>query len=321
MKKVILLLGFIAGSAFAQAPQPRPNVDAALTDYQRGASVSGAVRSVGSSTLSNLLLRWGAEFYRLHPAVDLQVTGGGSESAVPALIEGRADIGPMSRPVNDREIERFREKFGYAPARLTVAIDAVAIYVNKRNPIMRVSLPELRAIYSAPNNPSVVPIRTWGQLGLTGEWAAQPIVVKGPAPTQGIYGVFRAAVLGGADYRLDMRPEPVASSIVQAVATEDGAIGFASHFLAAARTKTLAIADANGGGYFFPLAEHTIDGTYPLARKLFIYVNRAPGAALTPVVLEFLRFICSKQAQEIAARDGNFPIDAALAAQECAPSN
>jgi phosphate transport system substrate-binding protein len=120
-------------------------------------------------------------------------------------------------------------------------------------------------------------------MGLSGEWMGRPILLKGPSPLQGLYSVFRSSVLNGGTYRLAMRPEPVASSIVQAVATEDNAIGFASHFLAAARTKTLAIAENDAGPYVLPTAEHSGDGSYPLARKLFIYVNRAPGMALSPL--------------------------------------
>jgi phosphate transport system substrate-binding protein len=316
---LVLAVVLMAGKALAQAPQSdRSSVDPALADFRQGAAVSGVVRSVGSSTLSNLLFRWSAEFRRLYPEVEMHVIGGGSETALPALIEGRADLGPMSRPMREAESERFRQQFGYAPTRLTVAVDAIAVYVNKYNPLRQISLRELDGIFSALPKSGGPPIRTWGQLGLEGEWAARKIIVKGPSPTQGMYGVFRSTVLQGGSYRLDMRPEPVASSIVQAVATEEGAIGFASQFLEAARTRALAIAREDGGPYLLPDAEHAIDGSYPLARKLFIYLNRPPGAALAPAVREFVRFVCSEQGQEIAARDGNFPLGAALAGRECA---
>jgi phosphate transport system substrate-binding protein len=319
VKALLLALALIPAAALAQmTPQSVPPVDPELADYQPAGAIAGAVRAVGSSTLTNLLLRWSAEFRRLYPAVDLEVTGGGSETAVPALIEGRADLGPMTRPMSDAEVQRFQARFGYAPTRLTVVIDAIAVYVNKYNPLTRVSFAELDAIYSVRRKSGNPPIRTWGQLGLTGEWAGRMILVKGPSYNQGIYGAFRSLVLAGGDYRLDMRPEPVASSIVQAVATEDGAIGFASHFLAASRTKTLAVARADGGPYVLPTVEQATNGSYPLARKLFIYINRPPGAALAPAVREFLRYICSAQAQEIAARDGNFPLNASLASRECA---
>jgi phosphate transport system substrate-binding protein len=319
MKAVLLALACISSTAYAQAPRAvRPTVDLTLEDDQRTVDIVGVLRTVGSSTLSNLLFRWGAEFRRLYPSVDLQVTGGGSETAVPALIEGRADLGPMSRPMSDAELERFRANFGYPPTRLTVAMDAIAVYVNKHNPLTRVSFRELDAIFSDTRNWGGVPIRTWGQLGLTGDWAERPILLKGPSPAQGLYGVFRTAVLAGGKYRLDMRPEPVESSIVQAVATEDGAIGFASHFLAAARTKTLAVTRKDGGPYVSPTVDNAVDGSYPLARKLFIYLNRPPGTAVAPALRELLRFICSGQGQEIAARDGNFPLNAELAARECA---
>jgi phosphate transport system substrate-binding protein len=179
---LILVLALIPGAALAQAPHSVPLVDPTLADYQRAASIAGVVRSVGSSTLSNLLFRWSAEFRRLYPSVDLQVTGGGSESAVPALIEGRADLGPMSRPMNDAEVERFRAKFGYVPSRLTVAVDAIAVYVNKHNPLARVSFRELDAIFSDNPKSGGAPIRTWGQLGLTGVWAGCMILLKGPSP-------------------------------------------------------------------------------------------------------------------------------------------
>jgi phosphate transport system substrate-binding protein len=316
--KPAIIAALALGAAFAYAFQARGQaVPAAPTDDPRGLAVAGVVRSVGSSTLSNLLFRWSTEFHRLHPAVDLQITGGGSESAVPALIEGRADLGPMSRPMSDAELQRFRAKFGYGPARLTVVLDAIAVYVNKYNPLARVSFRELDAIYSNMPGSTGARIRTWGQLGLTGEWAQRVIAVKGPSPAQGVYGVFRSMVLGGGVYRTDMRPEPVASSIVQAVATEEGAIGFASHFLAAARTKTLAVAREHGGRYLLPTVEQVNDGSYPLGRKLYIYLSRPPDGTLAPAVREFLRFICSEQAQEIAARDGNFPLNETLASQEC----
>jgi phosphate transport system substrate-binding protein len=311
-----LVLNLSVGLAHAAQPTG-PSVDRALEDYEQADAIAGVVRAVGSSTLSNLLLRWSTEFHRLHPSVEVRITGGGSGTAVPALIEGRADLGPMSRPMSSDEVERFRAKFSYPPTRLTVVIDAIAVYVNKHNPLTRISFRQLDGIFSSTRKLGAQPIRTWGQMGLGGEWATRNIVIKGPSPTQGIYGVFRSTALAGGAYRLDMRPEPVASSIVQAVATEDGAIGFASHFLAAARTKTLAIAREDAGPYVLPLAEHAIDGSYPLARKLFIYINRPPGVALAPAVREFLRFACSEQGQQIAARDGNFPLGAALAEREC----
>src|SRR5262245_26929786 len=212
VKLLGLALVLISSEVFAQsAPTGRAPVDPALADYQRSSPLSGVVRTVGSSTLSNLLLRWAAEFQRLYPSVQIQVTGGGSESAVPALIEGRADLGPMSRPMNNEEIERFRAKFGYAPTQLTAVFDAVAVYVNKRNPLNQVSFRELDGIYSATRKLGGAAIRQWGQLGLTGEWKTRRIEIKGPSAAQGIYGVFRSTVLANGEFRLDMRPEPVAS--------------------------------------------------------------------------------------------------------------
>jgi phosphate transport system substrate-binding protein len=151
----------LVADAFVQTPAVRGEIDAALADYHRTTDISGVLRSIGSSTLSNLLLRWKNEFQRLYPALDLQVTGGGSETAPPALINGQAEITPMSRPMSATETQRFHAKFGYAPTRLTAAVNAIAVYVNKHNPLMRLSFRELAEIYAAKPRSDSVPIRYW----------------------------------------------------------------------------------------------------------------------------------------------------------------
>ncbi len=300
-------------------PEPaRPVVDAAIADYVRTVDVDGSVRSIGSSTLSNLLNRWVRDFKLLHPQVQIDVVGGGSGIAMPALMEGKSDLAPMSRPMNRDEIAVFEKKFGYPPTRVTVALDAIAIYVHKDNPIERVTLAQLDSIFSVTRRRGGAEMRRWGQLGATGEWQDMPITIKSPASTHGMHGLFRELVLNGGDYRMDLRAEPVSTSIVQGVGAERGAIGFASYFYATQRTHLLAVAAKEGGPFVAPTQADAASGRYPLTRFLSIYVNKKPGEPLAGATRALLTFICSRQGQEVVARDGNYPLSAEIAARECA---
>jgi phosphate transport system substrate-binding protein len=293
------------------------DLDFSMPEYRRSVEASGKLRSVGSSALTQLLNRWTEEFKRIHPNFELEVVGGGSGTAPPALTEANADLAPMSRPMNQSERDAFRAKHGYEPTQITVAVDALAIYVNKANPLQKISLRDLDALYSLSRKRGGREITNWGDLGATGEWAAKPVRVFGPQSTQGMYGVFRAEILQGGEYRYDMRTEPVASAIVQGVGADELAIGFASHSLATARTKALAVAEAPNGVAIAPTHATVLDNSYPLARKLFVYVNRKPNTALAPLVTEFLKFACSKQGQRVAIELSGYPLNAALAEKEC----
>lgn len=300
------------------AVQPRFQLDPALPEYRRVESVSGKLASVGSSALTQLINRWGEDLKRLHPALDIEVTGGGSGSAPTALTSGNADLAPMSRPMNAAEKKSFQDKFGYAPTQITVSVDALAIYVNKNNPLKRISLRELDALYSLTlKRGGAAEIKTWGQLGLSGEWAQKTIRVFGPNSSQGMYGVFRADVLQGGEYRYDLRTEPVASAIVQGVGADDEAIGFASHVLMSHRAKPLALSDLPDGAAIELTQDTATSNQYPLARRLYIYVNRKPGTALSPALHELVRYVCSKQGQNVAIELGSFPLSAALSEKEC----
>jgi phosphate transport system substrate-binding protein len=297
--------------------QARLQADAALPDYRRGGAVSGKINSVGSSTLTQLINRWADELRRIHPGLEFEVTGGGSGSAPPALLEGRADIAPMSRPMNAAEIATFRGKFGAEPTRITVGLDALAVFVNKNNPLKQISLQQLDALFSLTRKRGGTEIKTWGQLGLTGQWADQPIRIYGPQSTQGMHSLFRADVLQGGEYRYDMRTEPVASGIAQSVGADDYAIGFASHVFTSARARALAVSAEPGGTPVQPTQLTAADGSYPLARGLYIYVLRKPGTPLSPALATFIQYVCSRQGQEGAAELGMYPLTVELAQKEC----
>lgn len=292
-------------------------VDARLADYRRVDKLDGKIRSVGSSTLSNLINRWSEAFKLLYPTVEVDITGGGSSIAVAALLENRADLAPMSRPMNAKELSDFEAKFGYPPTRITVALDAIAIYVNKSNPLEALTLTQLDSVFSASHKRGGESIKTWGQLGLSGEWADLDIQPKGPAKTHGMYTVFKEMVMGNGEYRYDLKSEPVSTSIVQNVGAEKSAIGFASYFFSSRRTRPLALSPTDGGPYFLPTQQNCLAGKYPLARFLYVYVNKKPGTTLNAVTGHFLGFICSKQGQETSAKEGNYPLNANVSVKEC----
>jgi phosphate transport system substrate-binding protein len=292
-------------------------LDPTIPAYTRLPLLTGTVNSTGSSTLSNLLYRWASDFKLTYPNVEINIVGGGSDSAPVALIAGTADLAPMSRPMNATEAAAFKTKFGYEPTRVTVALDAIAIYVNKKNPLTQISLKQADAIFSSSYKRGATPIKTWGQLGLKDDWQSKTIELKGPSRAQGIYGLFRELALDGGDFRFDMKPEPVASSIVQGVGADEKAIGFASYFYVSARARPLAVSKSDGGPFVLPTQEGVLSGAYPLSRMLYIYVNKPPAGALPAASRELLRFICTEPGQAVVARDGNYPLNAALASKEC----
>lgn len=147
------------------------DVDPALQDYVRASGVSGNLSSIGSDTLNNLMTLWAEEFAKYYPNVNVQIQGAGSSTAPPALTEGTAMLAPMSRPMRQSEIQEFEARHGYQPTELPVAVDMLAVYVNRDNPIESLSLPQVDAIFSATRRCGApADIQRWGDLGLTGDW-------------------------------------------------------------------------------------------------------------------------------------------------------
>ncbi len=295
----------------------RIKADPRTPEYRKIDRLAGKIRSVGSSTLSNLLNRWATDFKLIYPEVEIEVSGGGSGTALPALIEGRAELAPMSRALKKDEIAKFQAKFGYEPTQFIVGLDALAVYVNKNNPLKQMTLKQLDAIYSITRKRGGQQIRYWGQLGLEGDWREREIVLKGPSPAMGMHSVFREMALEGGDFRYDLRGEPVATSIVQGVGATDAAIGFASYFYGSKRARALAIAANDSGPFYEPTHANCVSGAYPMSRFLYVYANKPPGKALNALAAHFLAFACSKQGQETAARDGNYPLTADILYKEC----
>ena len=315
LNKIVQALGvssafLIASSAHSQAVQ----VDPALPTYQTASGVSGNFTSVGSDTLNNLMTLWAEEFKRLYPNVNIQIQGAGSSTAPPALTEGASNFGPMSRMMTAREVEGFEKKHGYKPTAVGVAIDALAVYVNKDNPIKGLSLQEIDAAMSVGRKcGGAADFTKWGQLGMPGEWANRDIAMYGRNSVSGTYGFFKETALCKGDFKRNVAEQPGSASVVQSVATQISALGYSGIGYKTSGVRALPLSKKKGEPFVEPDAVHAIDGTYPLARVLYVYVNKKPNQPLAPLEREFFKMVLSKQGQEVTIKDGFVPVPATLA--------
>jgi phosphate transport system substrate-binding protein len=289
-------------------------VDPNLPEYTPVEGVSGSVKSVGSDTMNNLMTLWGEGFRKFYPNVQIEIEGKGSSTAPAALIAGAATFGPMSREMKGSEIDEFEKQFGYKPTGLPGALDVLAVYVNKDNPLEGLTMPQVDAIFSSTRRggfPS--DIRTWGDLGLTGAWAAHPISLYGRNAASGTYGYFKEHALFKGDYKDTVKEQPGSSSVVQAIAGDKYAIGYSGIGYITEDVRAVPLALAEGEVPFEANVDNAYSGDYPMARYLLIYVNVKPGEALDPLRREFIRYMFSRQGQEDVVRDGYIPVGAAIA--------
>ncbi len=309
---VLLLSASVAGA------QP-VKVDAAIPPYQKTSGVSGNINSIGSDTMNNLMTLWAEAFLKAYPNVKVQVEGKGSTTAPPALIAGTSQFGPMSRAMKPTEVDQFEQKYGYKPTQLRTSFDALAIYVNKDNPLEKLTIAQADAIFSKTRRRGFKQnITTWGQLGLTGDWANRPISIYGRNSASGTYGFFKEHTLGNGDYKDTVKEQPGSASVVQGVTEDRFGIGYSGIGYKTSGVKAVPLADKEGSAYSDGNYEDVKSGKYPLNRFLYLYINRAPGKPLDPVVKEFCKLIFSKEGQEVVLKDGYLPLPVDIARQELA---
>jgi len=288
-------------------------VDPNLADYTKVSGVSGSLSSVGSDTLANLMTEWAEQYKRFYPSVQVQIQAAGSSTAPPALIEGSSNFGPMSRKMKDKEIADFEKRFGYAPTAFPVAIDALAIFVNKDNPIKGMSLIQVDAIFSSTRSCGHREnIDVWGKAGMTGSWSNRPIQLYGRNSASGTYGYFKDVALCKGDYKKSVNEQPGSSSVVQSVSTSLNAIGYSGIGYRTPDVRAISLSK-EGTSYAEPTVQQIEAGNYPLGRFLWVYVNRVPGQSLPPLEKEFLRMIYSKEGQQVVEKDGYFSLPANVA--------
>ncbi len=299
-----LALGPVLGHADAK-------LDPNLPEYHKASGVSGNLSSVGSDTLANLMTLWAEEFKRLYPNVNIQIQAAGSSTAPPALTEGTANFGPMSRKMKSKEIEAFEKRHGYKPTAIPVAIDALAVYVHKDNPIKGLTIPEVDAIFSSTRkcgHPKE--ITRWGDLGLTGAWTNRDIQLYGRNSVSGTYGYFKKKALCKGDFKNNVNEQPGSASVVQSVSASINGIGYSGIGYKTSGVKAVPLAKKPGKPFVEATAENAVRGKYPLSRFLYVYVNKHPNKPLSPTETEFLKLILSKVGQEVVIKDGYIPLPA-----------
>src|SRR5690554_2123608 len=288
-------------------------VDPKLPDYTRTSGVSGNLTSQGSDTLANLMTLWAEEFKNNYPNVNIQIQAAGSSTAPPALAEGTSNLGPMSRMMKDSEIEAFEARHGYRPTAVPVAIDALAIFVHKDNPIKGLTIDEVDAIFSSTRRCGTgEDVTRWGDLGLTDAWADRPIQLYGRNSVSGTYGYFKDNALCKGDFKNSVNEQPGSASVVQSVSSSLNAIGYSGIGYRTSSVRAVPLAAQAGGPYIESTPEQAATGDFPLSRYLYVYVNKRPNQALAPLDREFVKLMLSKQGQQVVNRDGYVPLPAAV---------
>ena len=317
IKRMIAAAGValsVAGASTAAIAAAK--VDAELVDYQKASGVSGNLSSVGSDTLANLMTLWTEEFKRAYPNVNIQVQAAGSSTAPPALTEGTSNFGPMSRKMKDKEIAAFEKKFGYKPTAIPVAIDALAVYVHKDNPIEGMSIADVDAVFSSTRKcGAAADVTKWGDLGMTGAWANRDIQLYGRNSVSGTYGYFKKKALCKGDFKNNVNEQPGSASVVQSVSASINGIGYSGIGYKTSSVRAVPLTKKVGGEFIEANADNAVTGAYPLSRFLYVYVNKAPNKALSPLEREFVKLVMSRQGQEVVVKDGYIPLPAKVVAK------
>jgi len=319
MKRVLATVALALAVALCAGNALASDVDEDLSVYKKTDGVSGNLNSIGSDTLNNLMTLWAETFQKKYPNVNIQIEGKGSSTAPPALIGGTAQLGPMSREMKSSEVDEFESKYGFKPTKIGVALDSLAVYVNKDNPIDALSFPQLDAIFSKTRKSGYAEnIETWGEAGLEGAMANKPISIYGRNSASGTYAYFKEKALSKGDYKDTVKEQPGSASVVMGVAEDLNGIGYSGIGYRTSGVKVLSLAKEEGGTAYEPTYENVLEGKYPLGRMLYIYVVKEPGKPLDKLTKEFLKLVLSKEGQEIVVKDGYLPLPAAIAEKQLA---
>ena len=309
---LVSALAFGAGPARAQTVE----VDPGVPSYSKVSGVSGNINSVGSDTMNNLMTFWCEGFAKFYPNVKCQIEGKGSSTAPPALIEGTSQFGPMSRMMKSKEVDAFEKTAGYKPTAVPTSIDALAVYVNKDNPVKCLSIKQVDAVFSKNRKcGGSSDVSVWGAAGLGGDWANKPISVYGRNSASGTYGYFKKKALCKGDYKDTVKEQPGSSAVVQGVTEDLAGIGYSGIGYRTSGVKAVEIAGTAEKGCFSPSLENVVGGKYPLGRHLYLYVNKKPNESLDPLRLEFLKYVLSREGQRIVVKDGYLPLPASKVAE------
>lgn len=303
----LIALTFLSAFSVANA---QVKVDPKIPDYKKVSGVSGNISSVGSDTMNNLMTLWCEGFNKYYPNVRCQIEGKGSSTAPPALIEGTSTFGPMSREMKSTEVDKFEKAFGYKPTQVPTSIDTLAVYLNKDNPVKCLTIQQVDAIFSKNRTCGAKEsIDTWGQLGMKGEWKNKPVSMYGRNSASGTYGFFKENALCKGDYKDEVKEQPGSASVVQGITEDIYGIGYSGIGYMTSGVKAAELA-TEPGKCADPSLENVVSGKYPLGRYLYLYVNKKPNQKLDPLRAEFLKYVLSKEGQQIVIKDGYLPLTA-----------
>jgi phosphate transport system substrate-binding protein len=311
------------------APDERQVLTQALDPYQSEPPLSGTLTIAGSETMQPMVTKMATEFMRLHPDVTFAIEGKGSASAIREFALGislqrrgdksreghdganKVQVLASSRPLTDKELQAFVSRHGHEPLALPVAMDAVTIYVNVDNPVRGLTLEQVADIFGKRGADRVT---TWGHLGLNSGWEKQAIHLYGRDETSATREFFIQTVLKGESLKSDIHEEPGIASEILAIARDPLGIGYAGAGLNTSFVRADPQAEEAGSAFVPPSLESVVHGTYPLKRALYLYVD--PGSKkdeLAPVVAAFLKFVNSREGQNVVVRAGFYPLTAAMA--------
>lgn len=322
-----MLLVFAGAVVSAHAEQSGPfagvMVDPALERYSPAAQVSGGFKVQGSDTMHSLMRRLVLDFQARQPKISIDLKSGGSAKSIAEFLEppqpGRIVakeerakqvlLVSSSRELFDAEVRKFASQRGYEPLAIPIAVDAVALYVHKDNPLKGLTLDQVDAVFStAHHRGHKQDIATWGDLGLGNGWEKAPIQLYGRDRKSGTRAFFQEHVLAGGDFKTNLKEEPGAASVILALSRDQLGIGYSGIGLQASSVRIVPLAEIEGMPLIMPSASTVADQTYPLRRLLYLYVDKAPGASLSPAVQEFLTFVKSREGQEAVVRAGFYPL-------------
>jgi phosphate transport system substrate-binding protein len=311
LNKLIKVIGLSSLVSFSTLA-----LDETLPEYSKVSGISGNVSSVGSDTLANMMTFWAEDFKRTYPNVNIQIQAAGSSTAPPALTESTSNLGPMSRKMKSREIEAFQKRYGYKPTRVRVAIDALAVFVHKDNPLEGLTIDQVDAVFSSNRKCGANKnIDRWGDLGLPGAWTAKDVQLYGRNSVSGTYGYFKKKALCKGDFKNSVNEQPGSASVVQSVSASLNGIGYSGIGYRTSGVRALPLAK-KGTDFIEANMENAVSGKYPLSRYLYVYVNKHPNKALPPMEAEFLKMILSKSGQSIVEKDGYIPLPRSVVDKE-----
>lgn len=322
LKLKCLSLALLALAVFATSSFAKPlTVDVNISQYIKVQGVAGNLNSVGSDTLNNMMTFWAEGFRKKYPNVNIQIEGKGSSTAPPALIEGTSQLGPMSRGMKNKEIQKFEAKYGFKPTTIGVALDSLAVFVNKDNPINGMSLQQVDAAFSKTLKGGSKDAITWGDFGLSGKWEKKPISLYGRNSASGTYGYFKKKALFKGDYKDTVKEQPGSASVVLGVTEDKAGIGYSGIGYKTSGVKAISLGKKQGDTQYEPTYANVMNGKYPLGRMLYVNVVKEPNRPLPTLVKEFLKFVLSKEGQAIVIKDGYLPLTAEIVEQQLALLN